>query len=120
MSIIGTGAAAGVAQTAYQAQQVARQRDRDVARSAAEAKQLREVLEAHMRALEEGDVFESPAQLRVDGQLQEREQTSHAQPGTSDREQAYETSSQSPDVSDAEDSHPAGDAQLYRHLDIQA
>ena len=117
MSIIGTGGAAGVAQTAYQAQQVARQRDQ-AARSTAEAKQLRELLD-HMRALEEGDEFESPAQLRVDGQLQDREQPAHDQPAPH-REPDDETSSQSPDVGEVEDSHRADDAHLYRHLDVQA
>ena len=66
MSIQGTGVAAGVAQTALQAQQVGRARDKADTQATANARRMREALEAHMQALEEGDEFESPAQLHVD------------------------------------------------------
>ena len=119
MSVIGTGTAAAVAQTALQAQQVARRRDRAKTDSAGDAKRIRETIEAHLQALEEGDETETPAQLHIGGELPE-----HQTPP-----QSVETIQQRPDDADA----PADDAvdpptgtpmdappPLYRHLDIQA
>ena len=118
MSIIGTGPAAGVAQTTHQAQQVAYRRDRKDVRSIAEAKRLREILEAHMRALEEGDGFESPSQLLVDGDVQDkRRSAADQQPRSS--EPVDDDGSQ---ISSAGEQQglSESDPRPYRHLDLQA
>ena len=55
MSTIGTGVAAGVAQSSLQAQQTARERDRKRAQEADNAKKVRENFESHLHALEKVD-----------------------------------------------------------------
>ena len=74
MTSIGTGVAAAVAQTALQAQQTARVRDKAHTQSARDAKRLHEMVQTALRALEEGDQFESPAQLHVDSQMPQHQQ----------------------------------------------
>ena len=119
MSVIGTGTAAAVAQTALQAQQLARRRDREKTGSVDDARRLREMLEAHLRALEEGDQADTAAQLHIDGELHDRqdspEQAERAQHHPDEQQLADEpVAGSSPD--DADQSDPP----LYRHLDIQA
>ena len=126
MSVLGTGAAAGVAQTALQAQQIAQQRDKRTTQSAADATRLQNLLESHLRALEEGDETETPAQVRIDGQLPEQE-SGQPSPGQSETEeedesavsQTHDTESSSPSATKHSTSHIDGD-QLYQHLDIEA
>ncbi len=120
MSVIGTGTAAAVAQTALQAEQVARRRSRRSTESDADAQRLREMLEAHLRALEEGDEAETPAQLHVDGEMLDH-QGPPPQPETLHR---ADEKQQDDDRVDANEGSADPDAQseppLYRHLDIQA
>lgn len=122
MSVLGTGVAAGVAQSALQAQQTARRRDRRQTQSEAEAERVRDLVEAHLRAVEEGDQSESPAQLHIDGQVPEHQGA---------QAQAEDQAEHSPAPrGDDEDDHdqalsdrpatPAHDSRLYRHLDVQA
>ena len=75
MSVIGTGVAAGVAQTGLQAKEVAKRKDRAETDSAKEARRMRETLEGHLRALEEGDRVDinSPTNVRIDEQIPEHE-----------------------------------------------
>jgi len=114
MTQAGTGIAAGVAQTALQAQQVARRRDAAAGRDAADGKRLRELLQTHMQALEEGDEFESPAQLHIDGQMPEGE---HPQPQFAPPQQHREQ--EPPPQPESHAPPPATDSR-YWHLDIQA
>ena len=71
MSVIGTGIAAGVANTANQAQQVARSRDKQRSADTDEARRLREIFETRLRTLEEGE--QTPTQLRIDGEVPQHE-----------------------------------------------
>ncbi len=116
MSVLGTGVAAGVAQTAATAQQVARQRDSERNEAARKAKRTRELFETHLQALDEGDESDSPAQVRIDGQLPD-----HPAPPPRDpsRTQHHQGDDQPVDGVDAAASPPP-DSPLYRHLDIQA
>ena len=116
MTSIGTGIAAAVAQTALQAQQTARLRDKAQTQSARDAKRLHELLQTAMQALEEGDQFESPAQLHVDSQMPQHQQSQEGKPGKAKKRSAPE---HAPDAPPASSAAPA-DGTLYRHLDVQA
>lgn len=115
MTQAGTGIAAGVAQTALQAQQVARRRDAASARASADAKRLRELLQTHLQALEEGDEFESPAQLHIDGQMPEGEHPEPQMPLPEKREQPEASAPEPPPTPP-----PHAPNALYFHLDLQA
>jgi hypothetical protein len=120
MTSIGTGVAAGVAQTALQAQQAARQRDKAHGQSARDAKRLHEMLEATMQALEEGDEFESPAQLHVGEDVPQQRQQQQGR----DNKPSGQPSSPALEVEapSAASVTPRTDSTgtLYRHLDVQA
>ena len=120
MSVIGTGTAAAVAQTALQAEQVARRRDRRTTESDADAKRLREMLEAHLRALEEGDEAETPAQLHIDGEMLDHQ----GPPPQTETPQHTQKDPQADDGVDATegsaDPDDQSDPPLYRHLDVRA
>ena len=116
MSLMGTGVAAAVAQTALQAQQVARRRDRRTTATKEEARRVRELFELHLRAVEEGEEAGSASHLHVSGNPPDRPSpeylAEHGDPG---------------DAAIAGDDAPAPtlepldpDAALYRHLDVQA
>lgn len=119
MSIQGTGVAAGVAQSALQAQQVGRTRDKTDTQAAANARRMREALEAHLQALEEGDEFESPAQLHVDENPPEhhppQQELSDREGAETDDTEADTTPEQATSPAEPRDGEP-----LYRHVDIQA
>jgi len=120
MSVIGTGTAAAVAQTALQAEQVSRRRNRRTTESDADARRLREMLEAHLRALEEGDEAQTPAQLHIDGELPDHQQP----PPQAETHRRAREGRQDDDRVDAAENSADPDAKseapLYRHLDIQA
>lgn len=82
MTVVGTGVAAGVAQTAATAQQVARRKDKRAQQSGQDADRVREMIETHLRGLEEGDeaTLGSVTQLHVDGQLPEHQPPQTAVP----------------------------------------
>jgi hypothetical protein len=105
-TLSGTQIAAGVAQTALQAQQVARQRDRE-ARRASDTRRLPELIEARLRALEEGDQADSSTSGRIDEQL-----PSHQSPPVQGPGRRTGQNQQQPDTGD--------EAPLYKHLDVQA
>ncbi len=117
MSVIGTGVAAGVANTSLQAQQVARDRDKERSETAKDARRVREMFETQLRTLEEGE--ETPIQLRIDDQVPQHESPKQTpnQPQTTAAEPAPE-----PPTEPAAAALPeaASDPPLYRHLDIQA
>jgi len=120
MSVVGTGVAAAVAQTALQAQQVAARRDRQSSRTTADAKQLRDLFDSRLKALEEADASEAGAQLHVDGQLPDRP-APQQEPQQKDHEPAEpdgaDVGTQAPGYDPARpDSAGAG---FYRHLDVE-
>ena len=112
MSVMGTTAATSVAQSALQAQQAGRERDREDVRSSAEARRLRETIERYRRLLEEGDEFESATQLHVEGELRDEQGAPHQGEQTG-------TSADQPSPSSHEDEGPAAPLQ-ESHLDVQA
>ncbi len=78
MSIIGTGVAAGVAQSQHQAQQVSRKQNKDKDGAADEARRVKDIVEAHLQALDEGDDTDAnTAQVRIDNHVPEHQK----QPG---------------------------------------
>jgi hypothetical protein len=119
MSVLGTGTAAGVAQSALNAQQTARNRDRDKTAAARESKRLRELMEAHLLALEEGDESDTPTQLHIDNHLPEHH-TPAAQREDSSRIDHTVTEAPAPETPDDDPPSDASDPPLYRHLDVRA
>ncbi|MBI1337683.1 MAG: hypothetical protein GC164_12065 [Phycisphaera sp.] len=118
MSSLGTTPAAGVAQTALNAQQTARRIDRSRNQSEAQARRMKELLETHMQALDEGDEFESPAQLHIDSQVPD-----HGNPRDTPKnphQKAKPERSAFEKAPGPEASAQPGDSPLYRHLDVEA
>lgn len=122
MSVIGTGVAAGVAQTGLQAQRVARDQDRKKAQDDQNARRVRESFDAHLHLLEGVNQIEPVDRLEIDGHLpQERlDQQSHQ-----DQEDLSEPDSDADHVqSDAPAPNliaasPGREGSLYRHLDVE-
>ena len=71
MSHIGTGVAAGVAQTTYQAGDVNKRKTKEIRDKDRKTERLSDQFEQHMLALDEGDADgdQAPTQLRVNEQL---------------------------------------------------
>lgn len=69
MSHIGTGVAAGVAQTQLQSKQVSQARNQRQAAANRQAKQVRDRYEAHLVALEDQEGGDSSMNLHVDSEL---------------------------------------------------
>lgn len=71
MSHIGTGVAAGVAQTTYQAGDVNNRKTKEIRDKDRKTERLNDQFEQHMLALDEGDADgdQAPTQLRVNEQL---------------------------------------------------
>ncbi len=68
MSVLGTGAAAGVAQTAQQAQQLARQQAKEAQERQRAAERLRDSFKTRLRGLEQDDA-EPETRVHIDGNL---------------------------------------------------
>lgn len=129
MSVLGTGIASGVAQTAQKAQQVAGQRDRVSRQEGAAAQRLKEMVEARLHELEEID---DVADIRIDGQVPEHERhPDHPDRDAPDGDRvdvvAVETADARDDdlSNDSPDPHGSAAARrrespLYKHLDVQA
>lgn len=71
MSQIGTGVAAGVAQTTYQAGDVNKRKTKEIRDKDRKTERLSDQFEQHMLALDDGDADgdQAPPQLRVNEQL---------------------------------------------------
>jgi len=135
MSVVGTGVAAGVAQTSLQAQQVSRRRDKDHAQRTSNSGKMREVFEAHLRALEEGDEIDSGDRLYIDGEVPQGESSEKQPPQeilkkNKDGHLQEHTPQATPDTPDTPE-HPSDTAPstaavvepkdtLYRHVDVKA
>lgn len=115
MSTMGTGPAAGVAQTALTAQQTARTRDREKNRRAAETRDLRESVDTHVQAIDEGDEDGMPTQLHVEGELPQ-----HLPPQQFDPDEQRRVDIVDTEVETEEESGDAPTGALYRHIDLQA
>ena len=124
MSVLGTGVAAGVAQTTLQAQQTARERDRKKAHEAQTARKVRESFEAHLSTLEKIEQVEQIDPLQID----EHHLQHHNEPPQADLEKAQgdhvaaliehdshpEVTPAGPAVAPGHSKHP-----LYHHIDIE-
>jgi hypothetical protein len=130
----GTSANAGVAQTAHNAQQIARQRDRRRADEAKNAARLKKNFEMRLAAPEEVEHEHPAASLHVDGHVPQQQ---HQQPldKLEVRHRSDESADDQADPPDAAQSHASGDRPdtashassespegggLYRHLDLTA
>lgn len=111
MSSMGTGPTAGVAQTALNAQQVARQRDKKVRDEKHQSERIKDTFETHLRAVEEGDEAEAPSQLRLDQQVPQHEHNGNPV-DPSPRHTRDEQSDDKPDHKDDNEDRP--------RLDIRA
>jgi hypothetical protein len=118
MSVLGTSLAAGVAQTAQNAQQVARQRDQQDAEHSADGRVMRDLFDSHLQGFEDSTHEGSAAHLHVDGQLPEHQQQEQGrrqqQPPQPAEELVVDTATTPPPPK------VEPDAPLYRHLDVQA
>jgi len=118
MSVLGTGIAAGVAQTSLQSQQVARERDRKKAQDDESAKRVQEQFDAHLHALEDVNKVESVDRLQVDGHLSQDQPGGQEPPADqadeSRLEESGDTGSLPPGVPTS-----ASDDRLYHHLDVK-
>lgn len=72
MSTMGSGVAAGVAQTAHQAQQVARRREKRVREDQRPGQRVEDIYKTHLRVIDENDESESAPRIAVDDKMQER------------------------------------------------
>ena len=115
MSVLGTGVAAGVAQTSLQSQQIARERDRKKAQDDDGVKRVQEQFDAHLHALEDVNKVESVGRLQIEGH-QSQEQSGGQKPTTDQAEQGPQEAS---GVDAAVPSPGANDHPLYHHLDVQ-
>ncbi len=117
----GTSANAGVAQTAHNAQQLARQRDRRKADEAKDAARLKKLFELRLAAPEEVEHEQPAAALHVDGRVPQQQHQQpidkldvHHRPAEPTQEQVRKR--------DAAPTAPPADDRggLYRHLDLTA
>lgn len=121
MSNIGISIAGSVAQGSLQAQQISRALHRHNTDTAAEAKRLRERIDAHLEAVDEGDEANLISQLRIDDQVPERGHPQHQEDVASAKEHDEDTGPADDAAQLPEDGVPlqGGDA-AYRPLDITA
>ncbi len=117
MSTISLGIVGGVAQGSAQARDVSRAIHRQQTDESADAKRVRERLNAHLDGLDEGDEASAISELRIDDQVPQR------QPDQHDREEAAKPQAsemvEEPLPDQPAKNEPAGD-RLYRHLDVTA
>jgi hypothetical protein len=131
VSILGASLASSVAQSPVQAQEAAGQRDRVDAESAREARNIRDLFQAHMSALEEDETdADSPTNPHIDQNLPDRQpdpqpregkaKRRNTQVGTADSVTLSSTTAQIAAGASAPPEPVSPDSPLYRHLDIQA
>jgi hypothetical protein len=121
MSTLGNVVASAVAPAGLQAQQVARARDQQHAQASNGARRVRDLLELHLRALEEDEAQPgaSPAEVHIDEELPQHQQQGQEQPSRQPKEAAPKDEAEA--VAPPPPAAPAGaEPTLYRHVDIQA
>ena len=111
MSVLGTGVAAGVAQTGLQAQQAARQRDKINERPARDEKRVRETEEDRLLTLNNQDDQAGADQIQISGQL----------PRYQNQQSVGEQQAKVPvDEATGSEERNSDDDGLYRHVDMKA
>jgi len=119
MTVLGTGVAAGVAQTPLQAREVAQHRARQKAQADADAERLRELVELQLRTVDDADRPDGPIRRRIDEHPPQRPpeqpETPARQPATAESDHDGGIEHAGPTAAPARP-HAA----LYRHLDVQA
>jgi hypothetical protein len=129
MSQIGTGIAAGVAQTTYQAGEVNQRKTKEVRDKDRKTQRLSDQFEQHMLALDEGDADgdQAPSQLRVHEQLPQQTtiQTELGRYPNPQQVQQYhhhsiEPQGPQPMAEPSEEATTPDQPPHHRHLDIQA
>ncbi len=133
MSVIGTGVAAGVAQSGLQAQQVARDRDRKKTQESDSARRVREAFETQLAAVNDVEKVEPTDHLQIDGHLPQQQHdldegliqpsARQHQPQT-DNGEAIQQADTPVDPSQDSEAPPSApdaddDAPLYHHLDVK-
>ena len=131
MSVFGSHLASSVAPMSVQAQQAARQRERQDGEATSQTRKVQEMFETHLRGLEEADQFDSTTHLHVDEQLPEHQTDSQSGKKRKSKKQPQSgeaaidlpatnlsATQQTVNKPSAHGEDPHG--QLYRHLDIQA
>lgn len=116
----GTSANAGVAQTAHNAQQIARQRDRRRADQARNAARLRRSFELRLAAPEEIEHEQPTVSPYVDGHVPQQQRRQPIDKLDVRRDQDQDRGEQ-PSQTDPPSPTPDDDrGNLYRHLDLTA
>ena len=117
MSNLGISIVGSVAQGSLQAQQVSRANHRQQTDPAAEARRVREQLNAHFAALDEGDEATLLSKLRVDDQVPQRE---HSQ-DTDNPEEEKNPGENNEAIAPSQDAieKPAEDL-THQHIDVTA
>ncbi len=117
MSIIGTGVAAGVAQTGVQAKQAATQRNRVNKGGSKDDRDIRDAVELHLLG-EEG--HEDANGMRIDGQMPQHQHPPSAQPLPEPKSE--DAGGATPDQGAVAPTSGATrvDKPLYHHLDMKA
>ncbi len=80
MGVLGTGVIAGVANSALQAQQLGRKRDKQARDAKRAAERLQEMQRIRVEGLEEDDAAEDATRLHIDGQVPDHERHNQSQP----------------------------------------
>ena len=120
MSMLGTGAAASIAQTSLQSSQVASQRDKKKNDAARQADQQRDVDETYLyKVLEQRDTEETSARLKVGEQSNQSQKNHDEQDHDKSVAEAEAEPPSDPNIPIAPAAAQA-DQPLYRHLDIKA
>ncbi len=111
MSVLGTGVASGVAQTSFQAQQVARKQESEQADR--QVRRVRQTLGPHLRAHDESDEVEDSMQLRIG------DEPDHQPTHDRSSEPGDESAGGPQDAGTQNLSPDQTDQRLYRHLDVR-
>lgn len=122
MSIIGTGAAAGVAQSALQSQEVARSRDKRLDQDAERAQRLRDAFESQLHQVEQGEGPDAPTALADDSHGSGGQQPDQGESEATAEPAADTAGAKTQPTAEAASplKRPARRDPLYRHLDVQA
>ena len=119
MSVLGSGLAAGVAQTSVQAGQVARQIDARHARVSDDADRIRQFIAAQRR----GEAIPDEAEVTSQGRAEEQNPNGHTQQeanGGGASPDSPVTASESEPVTPTPGVDGGTASRLYHHLDVSA
>jgi|GEM_PF-4574913 len=123
MSVIGTGVAAGVAQSVHQAQQVASKKDKKETDKQNQDERVQDLFESHLQTLEDADEATTPAQLRIDAEVPDHPQSHEV---IRSKRNSQNDAQETPQVDAASGGQASpyiqpisDDKPLYHHLDVQ-